>query len=177
MKVSMIAAMARGRVIGTGHGGIPWRLPRDARHFREYTAGHHMLLGRKTFEEMTGWFETQRPIVLTTKEDYEVSVAGGRVARDVAEAIRIAAAAGEEELVVSGGARVYEAALPYADELVLTFVDAEVEGEGTARFPDWEAEGEWEEVSREEVGADEENEFGMVFVRLRRGGGIKRRGR
>ncbi len=164
MKVSMIAALAKDRVIGTGHGGIPWRLPRDSRHFREYTQGHHMLLGRKTFEEMGGWFTTQTPIVLTRREDYEAE--GAVVAHTVSAAIAIAGKAGEEELVVSGGASVYREALPYADELVLTLVDAEVEGE--ARFPDYEAAGDWEEVSREEIAKDEENEYDMVFLTLQR---------
>jgi dihydrofolate reductase len=166
MKVSMISAMAKGRVIGTGQGGIPWRLPRDSAHFRGYTQGHHMLLGRKTYEEMDGWFTTQVPIVLTRREDYEVAVPGGGVTGDVEGAIRFAEEAGEDELVVSGGASVYAAALPYAEELALTFVDGDVEGE--ARFPDWEAAGEWEEVSREVFEADEENEYGMAFVVLRR---------
>ncbi|MEM7146353.1 MAG: dihydrofolate reductase [Verrucomicrobiota bacterium] len=166
MKVSMISAMATGRVIGTGSGGIPWRLPRDSAHFRGYTQGKHMLLGRTTFEEMDGWFTTQVPVVLTRNAEYEVAVPGGGVALDVESAIRYADEAGAAELVVSGGASVYAAALAHADELVLTFVDAEVEG--GAFFPDWEANGEWEEVSREAYGADEENEYGMSFVVLRR---------
>ncbi|MFV1994711.1 MAG: dihydrofolate reductase, partial [Verrucomicrobiales bacterium] len=135
----MIAAMARGRVIGTGHGGIPWHLPRDSGHFRSYTRGHHMLLGRTTFEEMSGWFTSQIPLVLTRRENYRVE--GGSAAGTIEDAIAIAEAAGEDELVVSGGASIYRAALPFAHELVLTLVDADVEG--SAHFPDYQAEGPW----------------------------------
>ncbi|MEM8954879.1 MAG: dihydrofolate reductase [Verrucomicrobiota bacterium] len=166
MKVSMIAAMAKGRVIGTGTGGIPWHLPRDSTHFREYTQGKYMLLGRATFEEMDGWFTTQVPIVLTRRDDYEVAVMGGGVVSDVVSAIRYAEEAGATELVVSGGASVYAAALAHVEELVLTFVEAAVEGE--AVFPDWEGSGKWKEVSRVGYEADDENEFGMSFVVLRR---------
>ena len=74
MKLSMISAMAHGRVIGTGHGGIPWHLPRDVKHFREYTQGKHLLLGRRTFEEMLGWFTDHPPIVLTHNTNYDPEV-------------------------------------------------------------------------------------------------------
>lgn len=164
MKISMIAAMARDRVIGTGHGGIPWRLPRDSRHFREFTQGHHMLLGRTTFEEMRGWFTTQTPIVLTRRKDYRPE--GAKVAHSVEEAIAFAREAGDDELVVSGGASVYGEALPFADELVLTLVHAEVRG--AVRFPDYASNGNWVEIARKEFDADEENEHAMTFVTLGR---------
>lgn len=164
MKISMIAAMARNRVIGTGDGGIPWRLPRDTLHFRDYTAGKHLLLGRRTFGEMTGWFRAHIPIVLTRDERFEPAI--GQVAHSVDEAITEAFEDGAPELVVCGGASVYRAALPYADELCLTLIDAEVEGE--AVFPDYEAEIEWEKLSEESHPADAENAHPMTFVRLRR---------
>lgn len=161
-KVSMIAAMAHDRVIGTGHGGIPFRLPRDVQHFRSYTAGHHMLLGRKTFEEMQGWFRTQTPIILTTQEEYEPGL--GHVVSSIPEAIEIAKRAGDSELVVSGGASIYKAALPYTDELILTLVDADIEG--GAHFPDYEAHSDWLEQTRAEFPADLENEFPITFLTL-----------
>ena len=119
LKVSMISAMARDRVIGTGEGGIPWKLPRDSVHFRSYTANRHMLLGRSTYEEMEGWFKTQIPIILTRQEDYQPNE--GYVANSVQGAIQMARNAGESELVVSGGASIYKAALPHADKLVPDF--------------------------------------------------------
>ncbi|NNE93652.1 MAG: diacylglycerol kinase [Verrucomicrobiales bacterium] len=163
MKISMIAAMAKNRVIGTGS-GIPWDLPRDAYHFRTYTAGKFMLLGRKTFEEMEGWFTTQIPIVLTGKSDYKVE--NGHVADSVESGRDIAKEQGAPELVVSGGASVYEAALPLADQLVLTFVEEEIPGE--VQFPDYEAEADWETLSELRLEADDENPYAMTFVILER---------
>lgn len=164
MHVTMISAMDRNRVIGTGNGGIPWHLPRDTQYFREFTDDKHLLLGRRTFEEMSGWFTNQTPIVLTRDTDYTAEP--GFVAHHVEEAITIAAEKGAPELAVCGGASIYTAALPYADELFLTEVDATVDG--TALFPDHQDGAEWEEVSRREFPPDEENEYGMTFLHLRR---------
>ncbi len=164
MKVSMIAAMDRNRVIGTGEGGLPWHLPRDVRRFRSYTAGKHLLIGRRTIEEMDGWFTDQTPIVMTHQADYRPG--RGRVAHSVDQAVTEAFEDGAPELVVSGGASVYAAALPYADELVLTLVDTAT-GDGVT-FPDYEADTEWETISEEHHPADEENPFPMTFVNLRR---------
>ena len=165
MKVSMIAAMDRSRLIGNAEGGIPWRLPRDTQHFRDYTAGKHMLLGRKTISEMEGWFTDQTPIVLTHAPP--PNFPWPRVAHSVEEAVTEAFEDGAEELVVSGGASVYAAALPYADELVLTRIDTEVNGEGR-RFPDYEAEIEWEMLSESHFPRDEETPFAMDILHLRR---------
>ncbi|MCB1078710.1 MAG: dihydrofolate reductase, partial [Verrucomicrobiae bacterium] len=85
MKISMIAALDRNRVIGTGNGGLPWRLPRDVSHFREYTQGKHLLIGRRTYEEMLGWFSDQVPIVLTHRRDYQPTI--GLAAHTVDEAV------------------------------------------------------------------------------------------
>ncbi len=160
----MIAAMTPDRVIGTGHGGIPWHLPRDGQHFRSYTAGHHMLLGRLTFEEMDGWFTTQTPIVLTRDLRYEV--ANGKVAQTIDQAVQLAAEAGDTELVVSGGASVYQLALPKADELILTIVQAEIEGQ--AHFPDYQSQGAWTLLETQSFPADGENEHAIEIQRLHR---------
>ena len=159
VKVSMIAAMAAERVIGTGD-GIPWHLPRDQEHFRAYAAGKAMLLGRRTYEEMIGWFTTQTPIVLT--RDSEQTLEGTPcLVTSVEAAIEAAQDLGVNELVVSGGAQVYAAALASADSLVLTIVDAEVEG--AARFPEFRDSGDWHCRESERHAADAENVYAMEF--------------
>lgn len=164
MKITMIAAMDRNRVIGGAAGGLPWRLPRDAQHFRDYTRGKHLLLGRRTYEEMLGWFTDQTPLVLTHRRDYQPAT--GRAAHTVDEAVAEAFELGAGELVVCGGGATFAAALPYADELRLTRVDAEVDG--GAHFPDHEADHAWETVAEERHEADAENAHAMTFLTLRR---------
>lgn len=164
MKITMIAALDRDRAIGTAQGGLPWRLPRDVSHFRAYTQGKHLLLGRRTYEEMTGWFTDHTPLVLTRRRDYVPPV--GRAAHTVDEAVAEAFELGAPELVVCGGASVYLAALPYADELRLTWIDAA--SGGTARFPDHEADHDWETLESVRHEADAANAHAMTFVTLRR---------
>ncbi len=164
MKISMIAALDRHRVIGTGQGGVPWQLPRDVRHFRTYTEGKYLLIGRKTCEEMDGWFTNHRPILLTRGSGSAPN--RGLVAHSVDEAITEAFEGGAAELVVCGGASVYTAALPYADELLLTRIDTDSGGD--VLFPDYEMDHEWETLSEESHPADAENEHAMTFLHLRR---------
>ncbi len=166
MKISMIAAHDSNRLIGSPS-GIPWRLPRDQRHFRSYTAGKAMLLGRRTFAEMLGWFTNQRPIVISRDADY---ASGGapqnfKVGASVPAAIEIAREAGESELVVSGGAQIYELALPFADELLITEVHAQFDGDSF--FPEYPPTN-WQEIPRQRFEADAENPQALSFVRHQR---------
>lgn len=156
--------MTRDRVIGDESGGIPWHLPKDAAHFRAYTEGKHMLLGRKTFEEMNGWFTTQTPLILTSRENYRPSL--GRTVKSVEEAIKLTALNKETELVVSGGAQVYAASLPFADRLEITIVEAEIES--SVRFPDYLSFADWVTIKQEHVPADTEHSFAMTFLTLDR---------
>jgi len=149
--------MTAQRVIGTGS-GIPWHLPRDSAHFRAYTAGKAMLLGRRTYEEMIGWFTTQTPIVLT-RDSGQTLEGAPRLVTSVEAAIEAARGLEMEELVVSGGAQIYAAALESADSLVLTLVDAEVEG--VARFPEFKGSDDWHCRASEWHAADAENAHAM----------------
>ncbi|MDF1752525.1 MAG: dihydrofolate reductase [Verrucomicrobiales bacterium] len=158
MKVSLIAAVSDNGVIGTGEGGIPWELPRDARHFREYTAGKWMLLGRKTYEEMEGWFRDQTPLVMTRQSDY--SLPQGYAVSSVEEAIAEAEKHGAEELVVSGGAEIYRAALPFVTRMIITRIHNTLKGTKTFPEEDWER---WTLVKDEEWPADEDNIYNMTL--------------
>lgn len=157
----MIAAMAQGRVIGSENGEIPWSLPRDQAHFREYTQGKWVLVGRKTYEEMTGWFGDRTPIIITRKKGYTPAHSWHRVSSDVREAIRLAQSSGARELVVIGGSSLYQAALPFANRLVLTRIDAEFSVEKPVTFPDYQSASDWSLIFREDWQPDPENPHRM----------------
>ncbi len=164
-RLVLIAAVSRNGVLASG-GKIPWHLPRDVAHFRARTAGHWLLLGRTTYEQMMGWFQPgQVPVVLTRQIGY--SVPGGWVVASVAEAMELVAAQGAAELVVCGGGQVYAAALSEADEVILTRVDAEVMGD--TMFPQMQS-GEWDVVEEQSFPADEENPWPMTIGRMVRNG-------
>jgi dihydrofolate reductase len=163
LKVSLVAAVARGGVIGRD-GGIPWRLPEDMLRFRELTMGHPVVMGRRTWESLPDQFRPlpgRGNVVVTRNSDW--SAQGADRVGSIEEALRLLES--EPEVFVIGGGEIYAAALPHADELLLTEIDAEVEGDTT--FPVWDRD-EFEEVSREaHVAADGTPFAFVVYKRLR----------
>ena len=111
---------------------------------------------------MIGWLKPgQVPVVLTRQVGYPVP--GGRVVSSVGEAMDLAGEQGVEELLVCGGGQVYEAALPRADEVILTKVDTDVEGD--TWFPGMAAE-DWKVVEQRAFPADAENVWPLTICRM-----------
>ena len=133
--------MAADRVIGA-NGALPWHLPADLRQFKAVTMGHHILMGRTTFESIGRALPGRTSIVLT--RDPAATFAGAHVAHSLDEAIGLAA--GDPDLFVIGGEQVFRAALPMADRILLTEIHLDVAGDTV--FPELGA-GEWTEVSSE----------------------------
>ena len=144
MTVTVVAAVARNGVIGVD-GGLPWRLPEDLRRFKELTLGHVLVMGRKTYESIGHPLPGRSTIVVTRSASWDPGSAEVRVAGGVSDAIA-AAAWLDSNVFVVGGAQVYAEALPLADRLELTWVDAEPEGDTTFPEVDWD---EWRELRRE----------------------------
>ena len=153
--LTLIAAVSEDGFISRGQ-GVPWKLPADVAHFRAYTAGKWLLLGRRTYEEMVGWFRDHTPLVLSRDENF-VPTIGQRVG-SVEEALHLTST---HELVVCGGAQAYALALPLADRLVLTQVQTQL-GEGVP-FPAiaWDA---WTEVSRKPYPVDAQHAHSFQIV-------------
>ena len=160
MTVALVAAVARGGVIGRD-GGIPWRLPEDMARFRELTMGHPVVMGRRTWESLPDRFRPlpgRGNVVVTRNADW--SAQGADRAGSIEEALALLES--EPKVFVIGGAEIYAAALPFADELLLTEIDAEVDGDTT--FPTWNAV-EFAETSREEHVAADGTRFAFVTYR------------
>lgn len=162
MRISLIAALAANHVIGHNN-KMPWRLPADLQYFRATTMGKPVIMGRKTFESIGKPLHGRQNIIVTRNPAYQVE--GAVVAHSVAEAL--AAAVGAEEVMVIGGAQIYEELLPEADRLYLTLVQAEFEGD--TYFPTFDAQ-EWREVWREDHTPDEKNPYPYSFLILDRMG-------
>ena len=162
--LTLIAAMDEKRLLADER-GIPWHLPRDIAHFRDYTQGKWLLLGRKTFEEMQGWFrDGHYPLVLSARCGWDPHI--GRLVCSVPHALALAEAAGVEEIVCCGGAQTYAAALPYAHKLVLTTVHARIEPRSAAvYFPSW-TEHAWREKTRTAHIPDAEHAHGFTIATL-----------
>ena len=140
-----MAAVARGGVIGRG-GAIPWRIPEDAQRFRTLTMGHPVVVGRRTWDSLPDRFRPlpgRRNVVVTRNRAWHAD--GAERAGSVADALRLLDHA--PQVFVIGGAELYAKALPLADELLLTEIDAEVEGD--TFFPSWDRAA-FQEESREQ---------------------------
>lgn len=159
--LTLIAAMARNRVIGIAN-RLPWHLPADLQHFKAATLGKPMIMGRKTWESLPGLLPGRPHIVVSRDPGYVAE--GAQVAHSLEAAIRLAAGNADEVMVI-GGAHLYAQALPLADRLCLTLVDAEPEGD--AWFPEFD-QADWQLESREDHPADERNRYAYSFLSYRR---------
>jgi dihydrofolate reductase len=128
--LSMIAAVARGGVIGKG-GGLPFDVPEDRRFFLETTAGHAVIMGRATFDETGSPLPGRRNLVVSRARD--LRLAGAVVFASVEAAIAAARASDPEPFVI-GGAQIFALAMPYVTRVYLTEIDRLVEGDTILRF-------------------------------------------
>lgn len=154
-RISIISALARNRTIGINN-TLPWRLPEDLKYFKALTLGHHILMGRKTWESI-GRPLPGRTTVIITRSNYQAPE-GVKIAGSLKEAIDVCGE--DEEIFFVGGAELYAQALPLADRLYLTEIQAEVEGD--AWFPEYDRS-QWQEVSRDRR-HDEASGFDYHFV-------------
>jgi dihydrofolate reductase len=134
--------MARNRVIGANN-QIPWHLPDDLKMFKRLTMGHHIVMGRKTYESIGRLLPGRTTVIVTRQPDY--AVPGAIIAHSLHDAMN--AAARDDEIFVIGGAELFREALPIADRIHLSVVDAEPEGD--TWMPEYDS-AEWSEVLSEE---------------------------
>ncbi len=160
--LAIIAAVARNGVIGRD-GTLPWHLPEDLAHFRRVTIGCPVIMGRRTWESLPPKFRPlpgRHNIVVTRQPGWRAE--GATVAADLDAAI--AAAGDAARVFVIGGAELFAAALARTRELVLTEIDAEMQGD--ARFPAW-PRSEFVEVARERGRSAGGIEFDFATYRRR----------
>lgn len=152
--------MSRNRVIGRDN-RLPWRLPADLAYFKRVTMGHPVIMGRKTWESIGRALPGRKNIVVSRNADY--SAPGAVVVPSLAAAWE--AAEGADEASVIGGTSLFEEALPVADRIHLTEVDAEVEGD--TWFPPFDR-GRWTEREIERHPRDDRHEHPFRIVVLER---------
>ena len=160
MTIALVAAIARGGVIGRD-GGIPWHIPEDVAHFKALTTGHAVVMGRRTWDSLSDRFRPlpdRRNVVVTRNALWHAN--GAERVGSVEEAFELLR--GVERVFVIGGAEIYAEALPLADELFLTEIDDHVAGD--TFFPEWDRSA-FVQASRDEHVTDDCVPFAFVTYR------------
>jgi len=163
MTVSIIAIVAANGVIGRDN-ALPWRMSTDLKRFKALTMGHHMIMGRRTFDSIGRKPLPGRPHVIITRTPFELE--GVRVVSSVDEALGIAKEAGDPEPFICGGAEIYRLSMHRTTRMYITQIHAEVEGD--TFFPEFDDVNEWKLVDREDFEADEKNEYPFSFLTYER---------
>ncbi len=163
MKVSIIVAKSLNNVIGKDNQLI-WRLSADLQLFKIQTTGHYIIMGRKTYESIGKPLPNRTSIVITNNPDFSVPE-GHFVAHSLEEAIQICIGKKLDQVFIIGGGEIYRQAVPIADELVVTEVNAILDGD--VFFPEIDMN-EWTVVSSNSYKKDEKNQFDFDFVIYKR---------
>ena len=160
--VSLIVAMSSNRVIGRD-GDLPWHLPADLRHFKKTTMGHHLIIGRATWDEVGKPLPGRTMVVVTRNRDF--SADGVLIAHSVEEALALAR--DDDEPFIGGGAESYRQALAveHGDRHYITRVHAHVQGYTCLPPVDHD---QWLQAHRLDHSADEKNEHPYTFERYDR---------
>jgi len=155
-RLSLIVAMTRTGVIGRG-GTLPWELTSDLRRFKSLTMGHHLIMGRKTFDSLGRVLPGRTSIIISRQAEFQTPPEV-LVVHDLDEAIRLASS--DDEAFVIGGGEIFRLAQPHANRMYVTWVEATIEGD--TQFLEWNP-AEWLLVSSERHSADEKNEYDTTF--------------
>ena len=157
--VELVVAVSENDVIGRAN-QLPWRLPGDLRHFKSLTMGHHILMGRKTYQSIGKALPGRTNWVLSRSSDFKPADC------KVIRTLEAAQLDGDGALMVIGGAEVYQQCLPQASRIHLTLVHTNIT-DGDTFFTAWR-DPEWTESRRERHEADKKNAYPYSFLTLDR---------
>ena len=159
MIVSLIAAATENLVIGKD-GNMPWHMPDDLKYFMDKTNGHHVIMGRKTFEAESIPKPLKNRINIVISRNRNLTSPGVIFKTTLEEALEIARINGESEVFIIGGSEIYKASLPFADRVYLTKIHTTIEGD--TFFPELDFK-HWKRVSEDKRLKDDKNPFDYTF--------------
>ena len=154
--ISLIAAIGKNNELGKNN-TLVWSMPTDLKFFRQKTSGHPVIMGRKTFESIGRPMPNRRNIVITRDLNYEKH--GIEIVHSLKEALDLIPHTNEEIFII-GGEEIFKQAMPLANRLYITHIEAE-DREANVFFPFISSE--WKEISREEHQKDDKNPFDFTF--------------
>lgn len=167
MRLSIIAALTTNNVIGRDN-GLPWRQSTDLKRLKNLTMGHHLIMGRKTWDSVGKALPGRTSVVITRRDDFQAE--GAIVVQSLEEAIELVEKSGDEEPFIAGGAEIFQLAMHRADRMYLTRIHVELEGD--TFFPDFDDVTEWRLTDSEHFEADEKNQYPYSFLTYERWGAV-----
>ncbi|MBT8365817.1 MAG: dihydrofolate reductase [Deltaproteobacteria bacterium] len=157
--ISLIVAMASNRVIGD-KGEIPWKIPGEQKMFKEFTMGHTMIMGRKTYEAIGRALPGRTNIVITRQSEYQAP--GCKVVHDLDSALEFCSSE-EDEAFIIGGGQIYNETISVADRIYLTVLPREVSGD--TYFPEF-SESDFKIIKSDFIDAVEPYHF-YIYERVK----------
>src|SRR5688572_21667551 len=160
MRLAIIAALSTNNVIGRDN-QIPWHISTDLKRLKALTMGHHMIMGRRTYESIGRPLPGRIFAVITRQPDFRAPD-GIHVVHSLEDGIRIAVDAGDAEPFIAGGTEICAQAIHRAARMSLTRVHSEVEGD--AFFADFDDVSEWQLTDSEHFDAGEKDDYPFSFL-------------
>jgi dihydrofolate reductase len=158
--LSIIVALSENNVIGRDN-GLPWKLSADLKRLKSVTMGHHIIMGRRTWESLGRPLPGRVNVVITRDKNFKAE--GAVIVHSLQDALQVAK--NDNEAFIFGGGKVFSEALPQVNRIYETIVHTTIDGD--TFFPELNNR-EWKETFRESHAADEKNEFDYTFITLER---------
>ncbi|MEM7343131.1 MAG: dihydrofolate reductase [Chloroflexota bacterium] len=158
MTISLICATSKNGIIGIDN-KMPWHLTADMRYFKQLTSGHHLVMGRKTYESIGRPLPGRITVIITRQTDYNVE--GCLIAHSLSQAIELCQ--DDDHIFIAGGGTIYQQSLSIADRIYLTRIHHAFEGDTFMFDIDPTI---WQETSRQDFEPDEKNKYPYSFTIL-----------
>jgi len=160
MTLSIIVALSENNVVGINN-QLPWHLSADLKRVKALTMGHHLIMGRKTFESIGKPLPGRTNVIITRNKNFKAE--GCVVVSSLNEALE--KSKDDSEAFIFGGGEIFREALPKVTKIYMTRIHRNIDGD--TRFPDLVTK-EWKEISRQDFKADEKNDYDYSFINLER---------
>jgi len=129
LKIIIIAAIEKNGVIGKANGEMPWHVKEEFQHFKNTTLGFAVIMGRKTFETLGKPLKGRENIIVTRNKDFKTEFEETKIYHSLDESIQYCKSQENEKAFIIGGGQIYKQAMSFADELILSFMKFDAEGE------------------------------------------------
>lgn len=160
--LAMIFAHDRNYLIGKDN-WMPWSIPNDLAYFKEITSGKTIIMGRKTFESFGKPLPNRHHLILTRNQNYQAE--GCEIFHEMQSLFDYIDQRSDEEIIVVGGADIYQLFLPYADHLYITYIDEEFEGDTYLPKIDLT---NWNLISKKKGIKNDQNPYDYYFLQYNR---------